>query len=96
MQSGEIAYQIFGFVIGFYFKMCFCLGGGDTKNGGQVNNMKKKFLNKAGRLVLIKSCLSSLHVYFLSPIHMLASVELRLTQLMRNFLWDSNENKQKM
>ncbi|XP_026400011.1 uncharacterized protein LOC113295893 [Papaver somniferum] len=57
---------------------------------------KKKFLNKAGRLVLIKSCLSSLPVYLLSFINMPASVEMKITRLMRNFLWDSNESRRKM
>ncbi|XP_026410996.1 uncharacterized protein LOC113306253 [Papaver somniferum] len=57
---------------------------------------KKKFLNKASRLVLIKSCLAIFHVYFLSLIHMLAEVEKKLTRLMRNFLWDASENRRKM
>lgn len=57
---------------------------------------KKKFLSKAGRLVLIRSCLSSLPIYFLSLIHMPAIVELKLTRLMRKFLWDSTEIKRKM
>ncbi|XP_026378908.1 uncharacterized protein LOC113273390 [Papaver somniferum] len=40
---------------------------------------KKKYLNKAGRLVLIRSCLSSLPIYFLSLIKMPAMVKLKLT-----------------
>lgn len=57
---------------------------------------KKKFLNKAGMLVLIKSCLSSLPIYFLSLIKMPAMVELKLTRLMRKILCDEKENKKKM
>ncbi|XP_026459913.1 uncharacterized protein LOC113360641 [Papaver somniferum] len=57
---------------------------------------RKRFLSKAGRLVLIKSCLASFPIYFLSLIHMPVSVEEKLTKLMRNFLWDSSEEKRKM
>lgn len=57
---------------------------------------KRKFLNKAERLILLKSCLSSLPLYYLSLIHLSAVVELKLTRIMRNFLWDSAKDKRKM
>ncbi|XP_026428327.1 uncharacterized protein LOC113324223 [Papaver somniferum] len=57
---------------------------------------KKRFLSKAGRLVLIRSCLLSLPVYFLSLIPMPVSVEKKLNKLMRNFLWDSTEERIRM
>lgn len=48
---------------------------------------KKKVLSKIGRLVLIKSCLACLAIYFfLFFIQMPSSVELKLTRLMRNFM----------
>ncbi|XP_026435207.1 uncharacterized protein LOC113332924 [Papaver somniferum] len=57
---------------------------------------KRKFLNKAGRLTLLKSCLASLPLYYLYLIHLHVAVEKKLTKIMRNFLWDSSEDKRKM
>ncbi|XP_026451416.1 uncharacterized protein LOC113351689 [Papaver somniferum] len=48
---------------------------------------KRKYLNKAGRLVLIKNYLSSLPIYFLSLFHLPVIVEKKMIALMRNFLW---------
>ncbi|XP_026383886.1 uncharacterized protein LOC113279410 [Papaver somniferum] len=62
----------------------------------KLASWKKEFLSKAGRLVLIRSCLASLPIYFLSLIHLPVSMEKRLNQLMRRFLWDSNEDIRKM
>ncbi|XP_026429098.1 uncharacterized protein LOC113325076 [Papaver somniferum] len=57
---------------------------------------KKKYLNKAGRLILIKSCLASLHVYFISLFHLPVSIEKRMVKLMRNFFWGDVEGKKKV
>ncbi|XP_026378046.1 uncharacterized protein LOC113272426 [Papaver somniferum] len=53
----------------------------------KLASWKKKFLNKEGPLVLIKSCLASLPVYFLSLFHLPVCVEKKMIKLMRNFLW---------
>lgn len=52
-------------------------------------------MSKAGRLTIMKSCLFSLPVYFLSLIHVTVSADLKLTSLMRNFLWDFSNQKRK-
>ncbi|XP_026378147.1 uncharacterized protein LOC113272539 [Papaver somniferum] len=62
----------------------------------KLASWKKKFLSKDGRLVLIRSFLASLPIYFISLIHMPVSVEKKLNQLMRRFLRDSNEDRRKM
>ncbi|KAK2646365.1 hypothetical protein Ddye_021560 [Dipteronia dyeriana] len=60
----------------------------------KLTTWKRKFLNKSGRLVLIKAFLASIPIYFLSvfkiPMGMANSIE----RLQRNFLWgDSLGNK---
>ncbi|XP_026377809.1 uncharacterized protein LOC113272120 [Papaver somniferum] len=57
---------------------------------------RRKFLNKAGRLVLIKSTLAALPIYFMSIILIPTCVEKKLTQIMRNFLWGSTSEKKKI
>ncbi|XP_026377780.1 uncharacterized protein LOC113272090 [Papaver somniferum] len=48
---------------------------------------KRKFLNKVGRLTLIKSSLESIAVYFLFVYYLPVSVEKKLNSIMRKFLW---------
>nr|XP_029151642.1 uncharacterized protein LOC114925980 [Arachis hypogaea] len=55
---------------------------------------KAKVLNKAGKLVLIKSVLSSLPIYYLSLYKMPKSVAEKLISLQRQFLWSSDGGKQ--
>ncbi|XP_026459357.1 uncharacterized protein LOC113360019 [Papaver somniferum] len=62
----------------------------------KLASWNKKFLNKAGRLVLTKHCLSSLPIYFLSLFNMPVSVEKQLIKLMRKFLWGVVDDNRKM
>ncbi|XP_026434791.1 uncharacterized protein LOC113332471 [Papaver somniferum] len=62
----------------------------------KLASWKKNFLSKSGRLVLIRSVLASLPVYFPSLIPFPMCVEKRLNKIMRRFLWDSTDEKRKM
>ncbi|KAE8716200.1 Phospholipid-transporting ATPase 2 [Hibiscus syriacus] len=53
-------------------------------------------LSLAGRLVLIKSVLSSLPIFFLSMFKMPATISQKLNSLMSDFLWGSREDKKRM
>ncbi|XP_026417332.1 uncharacterized protein LOC113312810 [Papaver somniferum] len=57
---------------------------------------KRKYLNKDGRVVLIKSSLEILAVYFMSLHYLPVSVEKRLNTIMRKFLWGEDDEKKKM
>ncbi|XP_026459405.1 uncharacterized protein LOC113360071 [Papaver somniferum] len=57
---------------------------------------KKIKLNKAGRLVFIKSGLASLPIYYLSLFHLPVSVEKKMVRIMRNFFWGYVEGRRKM
>ncbi|XP_057746330.1 uncharacterized protein LOC130965578 [Arachis stenosperma] len=54
---------------------------------------KAKVLNKAGKLVLIKSVLNSLPVYYLSLYKMPKAVAEKLISLQRRFLWSKEDGR---
>ncbi|XP_016162179.1 uncharacterized protein LOC107604964 [Arachis ipaensis] len=54
---------------------------------------KAKTLNKVGKLVLIKSVLNSLPIYYLSLYKMLKPVAEKLISLQRRFLWSKDDGK---
>ncbi|XP_016172733.1 uncharacterized protein LOC107615139 [Arachis ipaensis] len=57
---------------------------------------KAKVLNKDGRLVLIKSVLNSLPVYYLSLFKLPKAVAEKLISLQRRFLWSKNDGSNGM
>nr|XP_025635827.1 uncharacterized protein LOC112729904 [Arachis hypogaea]XP_025636565.1 uncharacterized protein LOC112730719 [Arachis hypogaea] len=57
---------------------------------------KAKVLNKAGKLVLIKSVLNSLSVYYLSLYKMPKAVAEKLISLQRRFLWSKEDGRNGM
>ena len=54
---------------------------------------KARSLSKAGRLVLIKSVLNSIPMYYLSLFHMPKKVANRIIQLQRRFFWGKKEGE---
>ncbi|XP_015934406.2 uncharacterized protein LOC107460547 [Arachis duranensis] len=57
---------------------------------------KAKILNKTGKLVLIKSVLNSLPVYYMSLYKMPKAVAEKLISLQRRFLWSKKDEKSGM
>ena len=57
----------------------------------KLSRWKRLYLSKVGRLMLLKSTLSSLPTYFLSLFIISKSVAARLESIQRNFLWGSSE-----
>ncbi|KAG9454345.1 hypothetical protein H6P81_007249 [Aristolochia fimbriata] len=62
----------------------------------RLSTWKRRQLSKAGRLVLIKTCMAEIPTYHLSFLHCPASVALNLEKLMRKFLWSGNKEVSKM
>ncbi|GKA60190.1 putative RNA-directed DNA polymerase, eukaryota, reverse transcriptase zinc-binding domain protein, partial [Tanacetum coccineum] len=59
----------------------------------RVNDWRNKFLSLAGRLQLIRSVLSSMHIYWASVFILPSRIVHDLEQLMRGFLWCQGEMK---
>ncbi|KAK3189658.1 hypothetical protein Dsin_029219 [Dipteronia sinensis] len=57
---------------------------------------KRRFLSKGGRLVLIKSVLSSLPSYFMAVFKMPVAVAAKIEKLQRSFFWGDGQVKRKM
>ena len=55
----------------------------------KLSGWKRLYLSKGGKLMLLKSTLSSLPTYFLSLFTIPKAVAARLKNIQRNFLWDS-------
>ncbi|KAL4343819.1 hypothetical protein AHAS_Ahas11G0116500 [Arachis hypogaea] len=64
-----------------------------NKVEAKLSMWKAKTLNKAGRLVLIKSVFNSLPMYYLSLYKMPKSVVKKLISLQRSFLWSKEDRK---
>ncbi|XP_072088157.1 uncharacterized protein [Arachis hypogaea] len=60
---------------------------------GKLSLWKAKTLNKVGKLVLIKSILNSLPIYYLSLYKMSKTVAEKLSLLQRQFLWSNEDGK---
>ncbi|GJY29596.1 RNA-directed DNA polymerase, eukaryota, reverse transcriptase zinc-binding domain protein [Tanacetum coccineum] len=59
----------------------------------RINDWKNKSLSAAGRLQLIRSVLSSMHVYWASVFILPTRILLDIEQLMRGFLWSHGDMK---
>ncbi|GKA00232.1 hypothetical protein Tco_0672782, partial [Tanacetum coccineum] len=59
----------------------------------RVNDWKNKSLSFAGRAQLIRSVLSSMHLYWASVFILPSSLMFELEQVMRGFLWCQGEMK---
>ena len=57
----------------------------------KLSRWKHLYLSKGGRLILLKSTLSSLPTHFLSLFTIPKAVAARLESIQRNFLWGSSE-----
>ncbi|XP_022014076.1 uncharacterized protein LOC110913564 [Helianthus annuus] len=61
----------------------------------RLSNWKARFLSIGGRVVLIKSVLESLPIYFFSIFKVPVKVVVRLESLMKNFLWGGSDEVRK-
>lgn len=58
----------------------------------KLSTCHRKYLLKGGRLMLIKSVLCSIPIYYMSLFQMPTSVEKQLERIMRQFFWGSVNN----
>ncbi|KAK3219362.1 hypothetical protein Dsin_013332 [Dipteronia sinensis] len=62
----------------------------------RLASWKKKFLHKGGRLILIKTVMSSIPIYYMSVFKMPVWVSQKLERLQRNFFWGDGLEKNKI
>ena len=62
----------------------------------KIGHWTHKFLSLGGRLILIRSILSGIHVYWFSLARFPSSILNKLRKCLFTFLWDGTPNKHKL
>ena len=88
---GKLSMKYLGMPLGTYFKSAVIWNPILEKMEKKLSGWKCLYISKGGRLMLIKSTLSSLPTYFLSLFTIPKVVAARLESIQRNFLWGSSE-----
>ena len=68
---------------------CNCVSvwyGAEERFRRKLANWKKQYISKGGRLSLVKSTLSSLHIYIMSLFHLPKGVKAMLEKIQSDFL----------
>ena len=90
-RVGSLSMKYLGMPLGTSFKTASIWNLILEKIEKKLLGWKRIYLSKAGRLILLKSILSSLPPYFLSLFTIPIVVAARLERIQRNFLWGSFE-----
>ena len=88
-RVGNLPMNYFGMPLGTSFKTASIWNPILEKMEKKLSRWKRLYLSKGGRLMLLKSTLSSLPTYFLSLFTSPKPVATRLESIQRNFLWGS-------
>ena len=88
-KVGNLPSTYLGLPLGARYNFQRVLGMGLRSNSGKGWHCgKRQHISKGGKTTLIKSALSSLSIYYMSILHILRVVRLRLEHIQRNFLWE--------
>ena len=90
-RMGSLPMKYLGMLLGTSFKTASIWNPILEKMEKKLSGWKHLYLSKGGRLMLLKSTLSSLPMYFLSLFTIPKAVAARLESIQRNFLWRSFE-----
>ena len=90
-RVGSLPMKYLGMPLGTSFKIASIWSPILEKIEKKLSGWKRLYLSKGGRLMLLKSTLSSLSTYFLSLFTIPKFVAARLESIQRNFLWGSFE-----
>ena len=90
-RVGSLPMKYLGMPLGTSFKAASIWNPILEKMEKKLSGWKRLCLSKGGRLMLLKSTLSSLPTYFLSLFTIPKAVAARLESIQRNFLWGSSE-----
>ena len=90
-RVGSLSMKYLGMSLGTSFKTASIWNSILEKMEKKLSGWKRLYLSKGGRLMLLKSTLSSLPTYSLSLFTIPKSVAARLESIQRNFLWGPSE-----
>ena len=90
-RVGSLPMKYLGMPLGSSFKTTSIWNPILEKMEKKLSGWKRLYLSKGGKLMLLKSTLSSLPTYFLSLFTIPKAVATRLESIQRNFLWRSSE-----
>ena len=90
-RVGRLPMKYLGMSLGTSFKSAAIWNPILEKMEKKLFGWKRLYLSKGGRLMLIKSTLSSLPTYFLSLFTIPKAMAARLESIQRNFLWGSSK-----
>ena len=91
-KVGSLPMRYLGMPLGAHYKDSSIWNPIIEKMEKQLARWKRLYLSKRGRLILLKSTLSSLPTYFLSLFTIPQAVAARIERIQRNFLWGASED----
>ena len=91
-KVGTLAMRYLGMPLGAHYKDSSIWNPIIEKMEKWLARWKRLYLSKGGRLILLKSTLSSLLTYFLSLFTIPQAVAARIERIQRNFLWGASED----
>ena len=90
-RVGNLPMNYLGMPLGAHYKDPSIWNSILHKMERRLSGWKQLYLSKGGRLILLKSTLSSLPTYFLSLFTIPQAVAARLEKIQRNFLWGTSD-----
>ena len=84
-KGGMLPTTYLGLPLGAPYNSLVAWDGGEERFHKRLPLWKRQYISKGGRLTLIRSTLSSLPIYFLSPFLLPRVVRLRLEKIQRDF-----------
>ena len=94
-KVGELPSCYLGLPLGAPFNSLAMWDGVEERFRRRLAMWKRQYISKGGRLTLIRSTLSSMPIYFMSPFYLPRKVRLRLEKIQRDFLWGGGALAQK-
>ena len=90
-RMGNLPMNYLGMPLGAHYKDPLIWNSILEKMERRLSGWKQLYLSTGGRLILLKSTLSSLRTYFLSLFTIPQAVAARLEKIQRNFLWGTSD-----
>ena len=85
-KVGSFPSSYLGMPLGASFNSVAAWDGIEERFRKRLAMWKRQYVSKGGRITLIRSSLSSLSIYFMSILHLLRLVRMRLERIQRDFL----------